>query len=199
MESIISKLNPVYRKIYEQSKPVLRTRKNITHTQIALRFALKLLKEEKGDEKIIIPGILLHDVGWKMIPEALQLSAFGPNVSDPRLRKKHELEGAKIARTILEKLHYSPTRVKEICDIIRGHDSRKKPISWNDRILKDSDKLWRYSRKAMSIDPDRFQINKKTYISYLEERINDWFFLPTSCRLAREELARRKKEINNLG
>lgn len=199
MKSIISKLDPIHRKIYEQAKPFLRTRKNIIHTQIALRYALKLLKEEKGDDKIVIPGILLHDVGWKMIPEALQLSAFGPIVSDPRLRRKHELEGAKIARTILENLHYSPTRVKKICDIIRGHDSRKRPISWNDRIVKDSDKLWRYSRKGMSVDPDRFQISKRAYISLLAERIDHWLILPTSRRLAREELARRKKEVEKLG
>ncbi len=198
MNSVISKLDLIYRKIYEQAKPFLRTRKNVIHTQIALRYALKLLKEETGDDKTVIPGILLHDVGWKTIPEPLQRTAFGPNASNYELLRVHELEGARIARTILENLHYSPMRVKEICDIVRGHDTRKKPISWNDRIVKDSDKLWRFSGKGMSIDSDRFQINKMAYIPYLEERIDHWFFLPTSRRLAREELARRKKEVNKI-
>ena len=129
-----------------------------------------------------------------MVPEPLQLTAFGPNASNPGLVRVHELEGAKIARNILEQLRYSPKRMKEICDIIRGHDSRKKPLSRNDRFVKDSDKLFRYSRKGMSIDSDRFQITKMTYIRYLEKKIDQWFFLSTSRKLAREELARRKKE-----
>ena len=164
------------------------------HTKIVLQYALKLLKEETGDDKIVIPGVLLHDVGWKIVPEPLQLTAFGPNASNPGLVRVHEMEGAKIARNILEQLHYSPKRVKEICDIVRGHDSRKKPLSRNDRFVKDSDKLFRYSRKGMSIDSDRFQITKMTYIRYLEKKIDQWFFLPISRKLAREELARRKKE-----
>jgi HD superfamily phosphodiesterase len=194
LHSVISRLEPVYQKIYERAKPFLRTRKNVIHTKIALRYALKLLKEETGDSKIVIPGILLHDVGWKMVPEPLQLTAFGPNASNPGLVRVHELEGAKIARNILEQLRYSPKRMKEICDIIRGHDSRKKPLSRNDRFVKDSDKLFRYSRKGMSIDSDRFQITKMTYIRYLEKKIDRWFFLSTSRKLAREELVRRKKE-----
>lgn len=194
MHLVISRLEPVYQKIYERAKPFLRTRKNVIHTKIVLQYALKLLKEETGDDKIVIPGVLLHDVGWKIVPEPLQLTAFGPNASNPGLVRVHEMEGAKIARNILEQLHYSPKRVKEICDIVRGHDSRKKPLSRNDQFVKDSDKLFRYSRKGMSIDSDRFQITKMTYIRYLEKKIDQWFFLPISRKLAREELARRKKE-----
>jgi HD superfamily phosphodiesterase len=194
LHSVISRLEPVYQKIYERAKPFLRTRKNVIHTKIVLRYALKLLKEETGDDKIVIPGVLLHDVGWKMVPEPLQLTAFGPNASNPILVRVHELEGAKIARNILEQLHYSSKKLKEICDIVRGHDSRKRPLSRNDRFVKDSDKLFRYSRKGMSIDSDRFQITKMTHIRYLEKKIDQWFFLSTSRKLAREELARRKKE-----
>ena len=194
MRSVILRIKPVYRKIYERAKPFLGTRKNVIHTKIVLHYALKLLKEDPGDDEIVIPGILLHDVGWKMVPEHLQLTAFGPNPSHPELVRVHELEGAKTARNILEQLHYSPKKVKEICDIVRGHDSRKRPISRNDRFVKDADKLFRYSRKGMSIDSDRFQITKKIYIHFLEGKIDQWFFLPTSRKLAREELARRKKE-----
>jgi HD superfamily phosphodiesterase len=74
LHSVISRLEPVYQKIYERAKPFLRTRKNVIHTKIVLQYALKLLKEETGDNKIVIPGILLHDVGWKMVPEPLQLT-----------------------------------------------------------------------------------------------------------------------------
>jgi HD superfamily phosphodiesterase len=187
-------IKPIYQNIYEQAKPFLRTRKNLIHTKIALRYALKLLEQEKGDEEIAIPAILLHDVGWKAIPENLHLTAFGPNPSNPKLTKVHEAEGAKIAKTILEKWHYPPEKVKEICRIIQGHDSRKRPISRNDRIVKDADKLSRYSRKGMAIDLGRFHIPCQEYLVFLEAIIDHWFLTPTAKRIAKREILLRKKE-----
>lgn len=188
-------IKPIYQKIYERAKPYLRTRKNLIHTQIAFRYALKLLKQEKADEEVVIPAILLHDVGWKTIPANLHLTAFGPNPSNPQLARVHELEGAKIARMILEKLHYPSEKVKEICQIIRGHDSRKRPISRNDRIVKDSDKLWRYSRKGTVIETDRFHIPRPKYLNFVEVVIDPWFLTSTAKKIAREELIRRRKEM----
>ena len=186
-------MKPIYQKIFDRAKPFLRTRKNLIHTKIALRYALTLLNHEKGDEAVVIPSIILHDVGWKTIPEHLHLTAFGPSPSNPKLARVHEVEGAKIAKTILEGLHYPPEKVKEICKIIRGHDSRKRAISPSDRMIKDADKLFRYSRKGMAIDSDRFNVPRKIHINFLEDQIETWFFLSPSKELARKELAHRKK------
>jgi len=187
-------MKPIYQKIFERAKPFLRTRKNLIHTRIALRYAIRLLEKVKGDEEVVIPAILLHDVGWKAVPEGLQLTAFGPNRSNPQAARLHEVEGAKTARKILEGLHYSPERVDEICRIIRGHDSRKKSVSRSDRIVKDADKLFRYSRKGMSIDVNRFRTRRGDYLSYLGKHIEKWFFLSASQQLAREELGQRRRE-----
>jgi len=62
-------MKPIYQKIFERAKPFLRTRKNLIHTRIALRYAIKLLETVKGDEEVVIPAILLHDVGWKAVPK----------------------------------------------------------------------------------------------------------------------------------
>ena len=64
----------IYQKIFERAKPFLRTRKNLIHTKIALRYALKLLKSEKGDEGVVTPAILLHDVGWRSEEHSLNSS-----------------------------------------------------------------------------------------------------------------------------
>jgi HD superfamily phosphodiesterase len=187
-------MNPIYQKIFDRAKPFLGTRKNLIHTNIALPYAVKLLKKVKGDEEVVVPAILLHDVGWKAVPEHLQLTAFGPSRSNPQAARLHEVEGAKMARKILEGLYYPPKKVEEICRIIRGHDSRKRPISRSDRIVKDADKLFRYSRKGVAIDLNRFRIHRGDYLSYLERHIEKWFFLSASRQLAREELAQRRKE-----
>ncbi len=184
----------IYQKIHEQAKPFLRTRKNLIHTKIALHYALELLKHEKGDEGIVIPAILLHDVGWKALPKHLQLTAFGPNPSNPKLVKVHELEGAKIARSILKGLNYSPKKGKEICRIVQGHDSRKRPISRSDRIVKDADKLWRYSRKGMAIDLHRFQIPYQKYLIFLEGNLDQWFLTSAGKEIARREIFLRRSE-----
>ena len=187
-------IKPIHQKILERAKPFLRTRKNLIHTQIALRYALRLLKKEEGDEEVVIPAILLHDVGWKVIPEPLQLTAFGPNRSNPKLTRVHEREGARIAKSILEKLHYPSQKIEEICQIINGHDSRKRPISWNDRVVKDADKLSRYSRKGTAVDLDRFHIPRREYLIFLEAIINSWFLTRTGREVARSEILLRKKE-----
>jgi HD superfamily phosphodiesterase len=187
-------MKPIYQKIFERAKPFLRTRKNLIHTQIALRYATKLLKTVKGDEAVVVPAILLHDVGWKAVPEPLQLTAFGPNRSNPQAARLHEVEGAKMARKILEELHYPQEKIEEIFRIIQGHDSRRKSISRSDRVVKDADKLFRYSRKGMAIDVDRFRTRRGDYLGYLDRHIEKWFFLSVSRQLAREELAQRRKE-----
>jgi HD superfamily phosphodiesterase len=187
-------IKPIHQKIFERAKPFLRTRKNLIHSQIALRYALKLLQSEKGDKDVVIPAVLLHDVGWKTIPQNLQLTAFGPNPSNPHLVRVHEVEGAKIAEAILKEFHYPPKKIKEISRIIRGHDSRKRPISQNDRIVKDSDKLWRYSRKGMAVDLDRFHIPRREYLIFLEAILNSWFLTPTGREVARKEISLRKRE-----
>jgi hypothetical protein len=187
-------IKSVHQKIFEKAKPFLRTRKNLIHTKIALRYVLKLLKSEKGDEGVVIPAIILHDVGWNVIPEHLHLTAFGPNPSNPKLARVHELEGAKIARAILEKMHYPPEKVNEIFRIIQGHDSRKRPISTSDRSVKDGDKLTRYSRKGMAIDLGRFHIPFQEYLVFLEAIIDHWFLTPTAKRIAKREILLRKKE-----
>jgi HD superfamily phosphodiesterase len=187
-------MRPIYQKILERAKPFLRTRKNLTHTQIALRYAIKLLKKVKSDEEVVVPAILLHDVGWKAVPKHLQITAFGPNRSNPQALRLHEREGAKMARKILEELHYPPEKAEEIYRIIQGHDSRKRSISRSDRIVKDADKLFRYSREGVAIDLNRFHINRGEYLGYLERHIEKWFFLSSSRQLAKEELAQRRRE-----
>lgn len=186
-------MKPIHEKILEQAKPFLRTRKNLIHTRIALRYALTLLQSEGGDEHVVVPAILLHDVGWTVIPEPLHLDAFGPNPSNPKLMKIHEREGVKIAKSILDRLHYPRKQIEEICRIIRGHDSRKRPVSVNDRLVKDADKLWRYSQKGFAIDTRRFNLSRTEYLAYLEGKIDEWFLTPTAKTIARQEIAKRSR------
>ena len=131
-----------YSRIFELAKPYLNTRKNLIHTEIVYRFAVKLLESELGDSTVIIPAVICHDVGWIKVPEELQLKAFGPGL-DPEIRRIHEVEGVKLAREILQQVNYEQKKITEILELIEGHDSRLIALSTNDKIVKDADKLYR--------------------------------------------------------
>jgi HD superfamily phosphodiesterase len=176
-----------YEEIYKLARPYLATRENDIHTKIAYQFAIKLLDAEGGDESVILPAVILHDVGWKAVPEELQLKAFGPGSYDLKLNRIHEVEGAAIAGTILEEAQYDPDLANEVVEIILGHDSRKGSLSLNDAVVKDSDKLWRFSEEALQIDPRRFGITPEVHAEWLKHQIDEWFFTETAKRMARTE------------
>jgi len=176
-----------YAEIFNLAKPYLQTRQNEIHTRIAYSFALRLLQAEGGDEAVVLPAVILHDVGWKSVPEDLLLRAFGPGKIDWEINKIHEAEGARIARLILEEVHYDERLTEQIVEIIRGHDSREKALSLNDAIVKDADKLWRFSPQALEIDPKRFAVDALAHAEWLGLQIEKWFFTGTAGMLAREE------------
>jgi HD superfamily phosphodiesterase len=177
----------IYEEIYNLARPYLATRDNDIHTKIAYQFAIKLLDAEGGDEFVILPAVILHDVGWKAVPEDLQPKAFGPGSYDLELNRIHEVEGAAIAGRILEEAQYDPDLANEIVEIILGHDSRKESLSLNDAIVKDADKLWRFSEEALRIDPRRFGITPEVHAEWLKDQIDKWFFTETAKRMARTE------------
>lgn len=184
----------MYERIWALAKPYLNTRKNDIHTEMATRCAYLLLEKEGGEEEIVIPAIILHDVGWKKVPEELHLKAFGPKATMPKVRRVHEVEGVKIAREILEKINYDQKKIKEILRIIEGHDSRKEPISLNDKLVKDADKLWRYSKEGFQINRKRYEHTFEQYMERLRSHLDKWFLTESGKETAKQEIQNRSKD-----
>jgi HD superfamily phosphodiesterase len=183
-----------YEKIKTLAEPYLRTRMNAIHTELSTRFAYQLLETEAGDEDIVIPAILLHDVGWSQVPEEFQLKAFGPRMTLPEWNRVHELEGVRIAREILEEVGYDPRKTEEILAIIEGHDSRKEALSLNDKLVKDADKLWRYAREGVEINSRRYDYSFKEYLERLRSQLPVWFLTEAGRQIAEAELVERQEE-----
>ncbi len=148
--------NPPHRRIYQKAERFLQIRHNAVHTRISYHFALKLLKEEGGDPEVVIPAIVLHDIGYSKIPEDELRFAFGQNVTKPELQKLHEVEGARLAGEILRSLDYPEESVREIQSIIDGHDTRDTALNVNDAIVQDSDKLFRFTYQAWKLASSYF-------------------------------------------
>ncbi|MCF8130419.1 MAG: HD domain-containing protein, partial [Deltaproteobacteria bacterium] len=157
-----------------------------------------LLAREGGDEDIVMPAIILHDTGWKKVPEDIQSKAFGPKATLPEWNRVHEVEGARIAGDILRKVNYPEDKILEIQEIIKRHDSRKDALSLNDSIVKDSDKLWRYSKIAVQINEKRFRLTADESIERLRRNLEPWFLTRSGKRMAKEAIERRVKELEAL-
>ena len=187
-------MKAIFEKIEALAKPYLDTRMNDLHTEISAGFARALIEKEGGSEDIILPAILLHDVGWKRVPEEFHLKAFGPKADAPEWQRVHEEEGAVIAREILLQVAYDKEKIRKILGIIDGHDSRKAALSLNDRIVKDADKLWRYSKEGFYIDIKRFEETFEHGMQRLESSLEKWFFTDSAKELARQEITERRQE-----
>jgi hypothetical protein len=185
-------MNGIYLKIYNLAKPYLNTRDNDVHTKICYSFAVRLINAEGGQRQIVFPAIILHDVGWSQIPQELHNRAFGPGESkDMRINRIHEVEGAKIAKKLLRVVGYDEILIEQITKIILGHDSREEPLSLDDAIVKDSDKLWRFSEIGMKISMKRFGLDVASYTSYIEDHMHKWFLTESGRQLAKQELRLR--------
>ncbi|MFA5927146.1 MAG: HD domain-containing protein [Patescibacteria group bacterium] len=193
-------MKQIFEKIWQLALPHQDKRNDRGHAETTLYFAHKLLETEKGDDNIIIPAIILHDIGWSKVPQEVSLTIFGYTTPQEKIaiQKRHEIEGAIMARQILTQVSYDGTLIDEIAEIISGHDTRNGFLSPNDGIVRDADKLWRYSHRGLEVDAVRSADKSvQRRINHKAENIDkDGFFYSGSARrIAREELDKRRAEL----
>ncbi len=185
--------------LFRLAEPYLAVRDDLPHAQISHRFSLGLLNAEGGDKRIVEPAVILHDVGWsKLTAEQIKM-AFGVRAGGEeaeRLNRIHEIEGAALADRLLQTLNYDTVLIERITRMIERHDSGKHPDSLEEKILKDSDKLWRFSGVGFWKEIERQGLDCLELYRYLDERRPAWFFTPTALSLADEELKTRAREIS---
>jgi len=175
-----------YQPIWEHAKLYLNTRQNDTHTWYCYYFAEQLCDAYPDAERdIVLPAILLHDVGWSTVPEDKQLQSFGPHMIYPELRRQHETEGARIAGEILQKLDYPDESIVEIMNIIDGHDTRDESLSLNDSLVCDADKLWRYTPFGLETVGDWFNYTTDEQMALLHKWIGTRFYTDAGREMAR--------------
>jgi HD domain len=187
-------MNDTHRTVYLRARKYWDTRFNDLHVPIAYAFARELLlAHPEADRDVVVPAILLHDVGWKSIPEDRQLQAFGVQVRDESLRRFHETEGARIAGDILAAAGVAPGQRDTIVRIIDGHDTRLEALSLEDALVKDADKLWRFTPTAIEIDHRRFQLPLGEYLSWLGRQVDRVLLTPRGTQLARDQFDRVRR------
>lgn len=161
--------------IWLAARPWLDVRSNDEHTLISYRLGQTLLRiHPEADAAVVLPAILMHDVGWKKFPPEQLAAAVGPNPKFPELQRAHEIEGVKIAAEAFERLAFPGLQVETILAIIDGHDTRKAAISLEDALMKDADKLWRFTGHGVATIGGWFDTPPKETLAMLES-----FVLPS--------------------
>lgn len=193
--------NRYIQNLYQHSEPYLKMRNDALHTRVAHDYAVLLLQKEGGDRRIVEPAIILHDVGWSALkPEDIK-NAYGVRATGETARKLnriHEVEGAKIARGILRELGCDLFEISRIVTIIERHDSGMNPDTAEEKLVKDADKLWRFSKIGYPYELQRQATTHAARHTFLSQNIDNWFFTRTAKALAHKELLARDKEYQLL-
>jgi len=179
--------------VWQAAEPYMRFRRNDVHIPVVYHYANKLAAMHPDcDPEVVTLGALLHDIGWAAVDqEELFGTAFKKLVTDVRIQ--HEKEGARMAREILEDLKIvSAAKIDEICDIIDGHDTRLEAMSLNDSLVKDADKLWRFSAVGVAVSCEWHHISPAKYIYKVENEREGFLFTDAAKELGAASLAEAK-------
>lgn len=208
--NIIADLDILEKRIWDASFPFQDKRQDTGHAETVTYFALKLTKILGGDREITIPAAILHDTGWSQMTQT-ELDLFYINEwerYEPVLRARHQETGSGLAKTILSGIGNNdqnsytlrPDQIDEISEIISQHDTRKGFCSNNDGIVRDADKLWRFTKPCLQILIDlRGSKNMESAIAETSKAISreGFFYSPISAGIAMAELDNVRKSYSS--
>ena len=187
--------------LFQRAEPYLNARGDKRHAEISHKYSLYLMKHEGGNQKIIEPAVILHDVGWSCLKPQELTVAYGVRVAGKeadRLNRIHEVKGAAIAQNILAAMGFDSSLIDKITAIIKRHDSGINAYSLEEKVARDADKLWRFSKIGYWTEKKRQGLATKELYDHLAEHYRSWFFTRTALMLSHAALKERLKEIETL-
>ena len=192
-------MKKVFKQIWELALPYQDTREDTGHAETSLKYARRLLALEKGNADVIIPAIILHDIGYSQLPEERRMQIFDRDARDEERRGvqyEHQVESVKLAIKILREVDYPANLTDEILEIISQHDTRKGFISTNEGIVRDADKLWRTSKQGFTVAEERAKKQAAQRFKRIEEGLNkeDYFATETARQMALSDLRDRERK-----
>lgn len=174
-------MKEIYKKILKKALPYYENGRegDVEHIKWIFETLPKLVNESDIDFDILIPVVILHDIGYARVPK-------GSNPFNLDIRKLHSKEGSLIAQEILQELDYSTNTIDEIKKFILKHDNWAFGDSFEDepilRIFNNFDFMWMASekgfhiaRKFLKMEPKDFFEQIKVFQRKNEEEGREWF------------------------
>lgn len=186
--------------VWRAALPYLRARKNDVHIPLSYRCAEQLCAQHpEADSEIVLLAVLLHDTGWAEIDaQEIRDKAFGPDMTralQNDVRRRHEEIGARVARQVLGELNYPGEVIDAVARIIDGHDSRPQALSLEDALMKDADKLWRFTTTGIAVACDWHRWTPARYAQYLVEEVRPSLFTDAARAMADERFQVARREL----
>lgn len=184
-----------FKKIWELAVPFLLQGKRkdfLLHTKGVIKGMELLLEHERGDENILIPAAIVHDVGWSRVPLSLQKS--NEETKKIKALKLHLKYAPPIINEILIKCRYKKSQIKKIISLVLVHKF-KKPKTINEKLLIDADTLSDAFKEQFYSDAKEY---KKTPEKLYEFRKNNQFYTKTARIIFNKELEKRRKEFSKI-
>ena len=162
-------MKKIYKEILNLALPYLKKGRqgDVEHIKWMLGEAEKVCKKESLDESIILPVVILHDIGYGIVKK--------DNPFKLTLRKEHMKKGAILAAQILKKVNYPENKAKIITYYISVHDN----WALNDHsvykknkllgIFNDLDYIWMFTPKGFNIVRKFKKFSKQQMLAYLQK------------------------------
>lgn len=184
----IDDLDPVWRAIVTES----RTRANDIHLPISVAYAERLCDAyPDADALLVRVTTLLHDTGWARVDETKIISeGFGGDWRKADIRFEHERHGCDIAREVLPGLGYDGAFIERVTAIIDGHDTRQVSHSLEDSLVRDADRLWRFTATGIALASGWFGLSPAEYARRLRSEIIPELLTDAAVQMAEAELSR---------
>jgi|SRR5947207_10769368 len=203
--------NASYQQIWREANVLLAKGRwyDLVHTAIATSHLGKILHQERTqgilrDESeeqyqeyraILIPAIMLHDVGW---------SAIGENKNtqwrNQDLRRGHMEIGAQLAEHVLSTVAYSPILTRRVVYLVAHHDDQylgKDPQTREEFIHRDADACFIFTFLSFWKD---FTVTGGDLSSsdFLDMKEKEWGkrYTQSAQIINDKEIAARKSEVN---
>jgi hypothetical protein len=180
------------RALWDAARPWLDVRSNDEHTLISWQLGRALLAfVPDADESVVLPAIILHDTGWKKMPAEKLARAVGPKPEFPELQRDHELASVEIGAEILGRLGLGLDDAA-ILAIVDGHDTTRTARSLDDAVMKDADKLWRFTPHGVRTISGWFASGTGETLAMLEDFVLPSMLTRQAAAMARALLAEGK-------
>ncbi len=177
------------RELWARARPFLGAGRpgDIEHTLAVVEYGKTLTANEGGDPLVVIPALILHDVGWSRVDYLDLATAPAKGKTGVESVRLHMLYGARIASKILTELGFDQESIEPIVSIISVHDipeAIRELDDLNSTLVFEADWLDKFSPARIKRYTDAFKDVKGAQTEglreYLETYKTEWFRTRTS-------------------
>ena len=186
-EKLEEKLKSEVVKLLEKGRPNW----DLLHTLASVYWMKKLIREEGGEEKILVSAMYLHDIGYSgLFTKKYDYDAVA------EVQRRHQKVGALKAREILQTLPYTSGEIARITHLVEVHDTLDSLSSKNEIMVMEADTLGQLDRERVASTFSKKDCER--FIVYLESERIPRFQTTTGKRYLNQLVAAEKKRIAEL-